>query len=540
MASRQRSIKGSKELLTEFLVMDEVDVLEKFASLPKAQACFETYGKQFVYIPGGRDKKARALLVAHADTVREGTDKGSSGIDGDSLVWLGDVVMSRHNDLRGYRVSKSSWGAGGSLGADDRAGCAMLWHLRNLGHSLLVTSGEESGLKGAREAVAKLSEPLKEHVFAVEVDRKGDRQAVFYDIATDAFKKYILKLLTEHDPNGEEWVEQQGSSSDIAHICRETRMCGVNVAAGYVNEHTSSEMLYLGAWEATAETLRGLLEGSALEPFCLAERAVVVHHMAKSSGEAHTYHTEFRKGATWDFDSKMWVSVTRRDGSGPGVSGVRHGSIKAQKTRDQDKKSELNKRIKLMKASADVDALLVSGIPLSKRQIKRVIHKIRKMATKGIVSAAYSSGVVGHLNALAQHRKAERLKETNDALKTAAAKVTGASSVEEKALKAAAAAGYARKPDPLLDPFSEMTTMSGGAYWCKKCGGSVEKGYREGFFYERCRAHCFETKKLSMMGAPYTHYKKADIPVVRGKSPSPVWVTPSPRTSNTEVATVKH
>ena len=35
------------------------------------------------------------------------------------------------------------------LGADDRAGCAMLWLLKDLGHSLLVTNGEEDGQKGA-------------------------------------------------------------------------------------------------------------------------------------------------------------------------------------------------------------------------------------------------------------------------------------------------------------------------------------------------------------------------------------------------------
>ena len=31
------------------------------------------------------------------------------------------------------------------IGADDRAGCAILWLLKDSGHSLLVTNGEEIG-----------------------------------------------------------------------------------------------------------------------------------------------------------------------------------------------------------------------------------------------------------------------------------------------------------------------------------------------------------------------------------------------------------
>jgi hypothetical protein len=36
------------------------------------------------------------------------------------------------------------------IGADDRAGCAILWLLKDLGHSLLITDGEEKGGIGSK------------------------------------------------------------------------------------------------------------------------------------------------------------------------------------------------------------------------------------------------------------------------------------------------------------------------------------------------------------------------------------------------------
>ena len=53
-----------------------------------------------------------------------------------SDVVFEDGVYSSGDDLCG-------------IGADDRAGCAMLWLLRDSGHSLLILDGEEHGQVGA-------------------------------------------------------------------------------------------------------------------------------------------------------------------------------------------------------------------------------------------------------------------------------------------------------------------------------------------------------------------------------------------------------
>jgi hypothetical protein len=124
--------------------MDDMTILRDFLELPLADSntVFERFvgipgairrgnaPKQFLFIEGSRENKV--LLVAHADTYAnhwnyEGTcDKKVSCVDG---------------------VFRNEYGA--LLGADDRAGCAIVYLLRDLGHSILITDGEEIGQRGS-------------------------------------------------------------------------------------------------------------------------------------------------------------------------------------------------------------------------------------------------------------------------------------------------------------------------------------------------------------------------------------------------------
>lgn len=233
--------QAHRDLLTGFLQADEKQVLRWFGELEGAKVS----EGQYVYVPGTR--KDRLLLVAHADTVLSGAG---------NPIWMGDVCLSAASD---FFPAGSGYGRGAALGADDRAGCAMLWGMAKSGHSLLITNGEERGLVGARRAAAELKEELKEHGFAIEVDRRGSGQAVFYSVATKEFKEHILGLLGEHDAGKKEWKECQGSVSDISHICEEVGICGVNLSAGYIGEHTDREILVLTAWQKTRYALAGIL-----------------------------------------------------------------------------------------------------------------------------------------------------------------------------------------------------------------------------------------------------------------------------------------
>ena len=88
----------------------------------------------------------RVLLTAHADTVFDYPE-----------------AVSRIS-FDGQRFFTTNTYAG--IGADDRAGCAIVWLLKDSGHSLLITNGEEYGCRSAcriREEFPDLFAELNEH-----------------------------------------------------------------------------------------------------------------------------------------------------------------------------------------------------------------------------------------------------------------------------------------------------------------------------------------------------------------------------------------
>lgn len=239
-------MKDAKKLLTEFLRATERQVLDAFAKIPNS---VKSKSGEWVYLPGKRDD--RVLLVAHADTVRW---KDKAPVD---LIWIGDVVA----------VAQES--RDNALGGDDRAGCAMMFDLWDGTHSVLITTGEERGCIGARTAVREIGEELAKHQFAVQVDRRGNRQAVFYDVATREFKDYMVSSLSRFDYEKVAWREYGGSSTDIRTICPEVGICGVNLSAGFYHEHSDSEMVVLGSWLHTRYALKKILKQERLERFVL-------------------------------------------------------------------------------------------------------------------------------------------------------------------------------------------------------------------------------------------------------------------------------
>jgi len=107
-------------------------VFDRFMEIPGAIYRGEGL-KRFLYIRGARPNKV--LLVAHADTYWDheyGYDPGPT-----HKIEIENGIIRAVDDEFG-------------LGADDRAGCAMLWLLKDLGHSLLFTNGEEQKQKGAK------------------------------------------------------------------------------------------------------------------------------------------------------------------------------------------------------------------------------------------------------------------------------------------------------------------------------------------------------------------------------------------------------
>ncbi|TXT66028.1 MAG: hypothetical protein BAJALOKI3v1_50026 [Promethearchaeota archaeon] len=204
--------KIAKDMMS-WMTMNRNDVMNKFHNINGAFRDFKDEEKDFVYIEGSR--KDPVLLIAHADTVWDNNKKTVS-------PKLKNGIIYSENDI--------------GIGADDRAGCWILWQLRKLGHSILITSGEEKGCKTSRWMEADdeyWKEELQKHQFAVQFDRKGYKDIVCYDVGTDDFMDYVA--------NKSGYKSVRGSNTDVAVICDD--ICGVNISTGYYDEHTENERL---------------------------------------------------------------------------------------------------------------------------------------------------------------------------------------------------------------------------------------------------------------------------------------------------------
>ena len=234
----------NKELLLEFLScpLNSGDLIyEKFSALPgaiskKGEKPYERY----VYIPGAR--KDRVVLTAHIDTVwdKDYTELGGCKV-GEHEIIFEDGVFRSGNVICG-------------IGADDRAGCAMLWKLRDSGHSILLLDGEEDGKRGAwflRKSSPGLYKELNRHSFMIALDHIGTNHVSFKQVDnTEKFKAYFTEKtgFVDHNISG---------GCDLQVIAQ--TVCGANVGVGYHECHSSYEFLNLAEWENTYEKLRSFL-----------------------------------------------------------------------------------------------------------------------------------------------------------------------------------------------------------------------------------------------------------------------------------------
>ncbi len=148
------------------------------------------------------------------------------------------------------------------LGADDRAGCAMLWLLKDLGHSLLVTNGEEKGQSGSSWLMDHnkdiADEINRDHQFVIQLDRRNGKDFKCYDVGTDEFRSYVAEKTGYTEPD-------RRATTDIVTLCRE--IAGVNLSVGYHNEHGNQEYLNIAEWENTLNVVKEWLSEPNLERF---------------------------------------------------------------------------------------------------------------------------------------------------------------------------------------------------------------------------------------------------------------------------------
>lgn len=189
----------------------------------------------YIYVEGD----IPVLLCAHMDTVHRVQPVEAS------IYW-----DSQKNAL---------WSPDG-IGADDRAGIFNIIRLIDAGYrpNVLFTHDEEIGGVGASKFVSDvlggkkryLEKRVRQSGFAIQFDRHGFSEAVYYDLDSEMFEEYISSFGYE---------TQIGSFTDISTICPAFGFAGVNVAAGYTDEHTNHEILHIDEMNATYDKVENIL-----------------------------------------------------------------------------------------------------------------------------------------------------------------------------------------------------------------------------------------------------------------------------------------
>lgn len=190
--------------------------------------------KKFIYCKG----ELPVLMVAHLDTVHKQTPR--------------DIFHDTEQNVM--------WSPQG-IGGDDRCGIFSILTLleRGLRPHVLFTCDEEIGGIGA-SAFAESKIPLTDVKYLIELDRRGEKDMVFYDCGNEDFIKYVEQFGFEED---------YGSYSDIATISPVYDLASVNLSIGYYNEHRTEEYIKVDHMMATIDKVEEMLKDSVnlKEPF---------------------------------------------------------------------------------------------------------------------------------------------------------------------------------------------------------------------------------------------------------------------------------
>lgn len=159
------------------------------------------------------------------------------------------------------RVKNVMWSPDG-LGADDRAGVYAIIQLikRGLKPTIIFTTDEEKGALGASALIKEHPKAVTDLKYIIELDRHGSTDCVFYECENPKFEKYVEDF---------GFVTAYGTFSDISVICPAWKIAGVNLSIGYVDEHSYSELLYIGNMLATISKVEKMLKSvsSDMETF---------------------------------------------------------------------------------------------------------------------------------------------------------------------------------------------------------------------------------------------------------------------------------
>ena len=175
------------------------------------------------------NKHSPVCLVAHADTVSLGEKVKPIEISGN--------ITNKHI---------------GILGADDRAGVALVLEVLDSGFSpnILITNHEEIGGFGATE-FCENNHNLDHIKLFIELDRHGLAEYVNYNPLPDKTHRFLSNIGLIH---------AIGSFSDIKILTDRTGIPSFNLSCGYYREHTDDEYLSIKDYVLSFQILKSILK----------------------------------------------------------------------------------------------------------------------------------------------------------------------------------------------------------------------------------------------------------------------------------------
>lgn len=189
------------------------------------------------------------LLVAHMDTVHKEQCK--------TIVCVGDKISSPQG-----------------IGGDDRCGVFIIMNIiKELRCSVLLCEDEEIGCIGAHKfvkATRKSTDEAGNDVdvryideldvnYMVELDRKGNNDAVFYHGDNQDFIDFV--------EDATNFKFAHGSVSDISVLMPEAKISAVNLSCGYYNAHSITEYVMYDEMMDTIAATKSLIKEKCDKPF---------------------------------------------------------------------------------------------------------------------------------------------------------------------------------------------------------------------------------------------------------------------------------
>lgn len=223
----------------------------------------ETFGEQNVWVD------------SYGNLLAEGTYGTGEG----ATVTLSSHMDSVKNYVEGRKIVNNNGiltATAGICGADDKAGLAIiLATLRNVPSSfngkikIAFFVEEEIGCVGSSNAAKnETKEWLGQSDLAIVVDRRGNRDIVVGNFGQVFCSNAVGEFFEEASAMQEmDWKCVEGGISDTGSFA-DLNVNGVNLSAGYRNEHTASEWVSLADMQDTVKLIVQSL-------------AIVNHHVDK-------------------------------------------------------------------------------------------------------------------------------------------------------------------------------------------------------------------------------------------------------------------